>query len=161
MLWIAFAVVHTIVAVLGHVLPNAPMGDVGNVYDPWSRAALSGQIVGIDEQWVYPQLALAPMVVAQLISWAGGYFVAWALVAIAMNAVGFAVLVGRARSRGRVIAAWYWLGFLLLLGPVALYRIDTITVPVEVPSDFQISFPAVLLLPTKNSVSPTAVSCSA
>ena len=132
MLWVAFAVVHTIVAVLGYLLPNAPMGDIGNVYDPWSRAALSGHVVGIAEPWVYPQLALVPMVLAQLISWAGGYFVAWALVGIAMNAVGFAVLVGRARSRGRVLAAWYWLGFLLLLGPVALYRIDTITVPLAI-----------------------------
>ena len=132
MLWIAFAVVHAVIATLGYLLPSDPMGDVGNVYDPWSRAALAGHIVGVHEQWVYPQLALVPMVVAQLISWAGGYFVAWAVVATAMNAIGFAVLIGRARSRGRVVAAWYWLGFLLLLGPIALYRVDAVTVPLAI-----------------------------
>lgn len=132
MLWIAFAVVHVGIAVLGYVLPNDPMGDIGNVYDPWSRAALAGHIVGVHEQWVYPQLALVPMVLAQLIAWAGGYFVAWAIVAVAVDAVGFAVLIGRGRSRGRIIAAWYWLAFLLLLGPVALYRIDAITVPLAI-----------------------------
>ncbi len=131
-LWIAFAVVHAVIATLGYLLPSDPMGDVGNVYDPWSRAALAGHIVGVHEQWVYPQLALVPMVVAQLISWAGGYFVAWAVVATAMNAIGFAVLIGRARSRGRVVAAWYWLGFLLLLGPIALYRVDAVTVPLAI-----------------------------
>ena len=132
MLWVAFAVVHVGIAVLGYVLPNDPMGDIGNVYDPWSRAALAGHIVGIHEQWVYPQLALVPMVLAQLIAWAGGYFVAWAIVAVAVDAVGFAVLIGRGRSRARIIAAWYWLAFLLLLGPVALYRIDAITVPLAI-----------------------------
>jgi hypothetical protein len=131
-LWVAFAVVHVGIAVLGYVLPNDPMGDIGNVYDPWSRAALAGHIVGIHEQWVYPQLALVPMVLAQLIAWAGGYFVAWAIVAVAVDAVGFAVLIGRGRSRARIIAAWYWLAFLLLLGPVALYRIDAITVPLAI-----------------------------
>lgn len=136
MLWVAFAVVNVAIAVLGYVLPNDPMGDIGNVYDPWSHAALAGHIVGVQEQWVYPQLALVPMVLAQLLAGAGAvpgaYFVAWAVVAVAINAAGFAVLVGRGRSRARVIAAWYWLAFLLLLGPIALYRIDAVTVPLVI-----------------------------
>jgi hypothetical protein len=90
----------------------------------------------VQEQWVYPQLALVPMVLAQLLAGAGAvpgaYFVAWAVVAVAINAAGFAVLVGRGRSRARVIAAWYWLAFLLLLGPIALYRIDAVTVPLVI-----------------------------
>src|SRR5690606_13189075 len=48
-LWIAFAVVHAVIATLGYLLPSDPMGDVGNVYDPWSRAALAGHIVGVHE----------------------------------------------------------------------------------------------------------------
>ena len=39
-LWIAFAVVHLGIAVLGFVLPNQPMGDVYRVYEPWSAAWL-------------------------------------------------------------------------------------------------------------------------
>jgi len=57
--------VHVLVAVLGFVLPNQPMGDVHNVYDPWSSWALEGRtVVGITETWVYPQLALVPMILA-------------------------------------------------------------------------------------------------
>ena len=39
-LWIAFALVHLGVAWLGFLLPNQPMGDVYNVYEPWSLQAL-------------------------------------------------------------------------------------------------------------------------
>ena len=69
---VAFVVVHVGVALLGWFLPNAPMGDVYLVYEPWSSAALSvgivnGEnvgIVGLTVPWVYPQLALLPMVLA-------------------------------------------------------------------------------------------------
>ncbi|MFT4218974.1 MAG: glycosyltransferase 87 family protein [Microbacterium sp.] len=139
-LWAGFAAVHVCVAYLGLVLPNWPAGDVVNVYDPWSSWALEGisagadtpWIVGIDQQWVYPQLALVPMVLAQLVSWIAGYQAAWVLVATAANAAGFAVLVGRGRSAGRRLAAWWWLAGILLLGPVAIYRVDSITVPLAV-----------------------------
>jgi hypothetical protein len=142
LLWVAFAVVHIGIAVLGFLLPNNPMGDLSNVYDPWSREALDGKwidghlvspwIVGIDETWVYPQLALAPMVLAQLLSWIANYYVAWAVVATAFDAVAFAVLIGRGRSAGRTVAAWFWLAFLTVLGPIAMYRIDAITVPLGI-----------------------------
>jgi Protein of unknown function (DUF2029). len=42
------------------------------------------------------------------------------------------MLVGRARSRGRSLAAWFWLAFILLLGPVGMYRLDGITVPLAI-----------------------------
>ncbi|MEG9493166.1 MAG: hypothetical protein MIJ73_10295, partial [Microbacterium aurum] len=121
-LWIAFAVVHAGVAWLGFLMPNQPMGDVHNVYDPWSRMALDGSaIVGITEPWVYPQLALLPMIAAQGLAPLAGYYLAWALVVTAVDALAFAVLVGRAHAVGRVTAAWFWLSFIALLGPVGLY----------------------------------------
>lgn len=142
MLWVAFAAVHIGIAVLGFVLPNDPMGDLHNVYDPWSNAVLDGRwvdghqvtpwIVGIDEPWVYPQLALVPMVFAQLLSWLVNYYVAWAVVVTAVDALAFAVLVGRGRSTGRNVAAWFWLAFLAVLGPIAMYRVDAITVPLGI-----------------------------
>lgn len=129
-LWIAFVIVHAAVAVFGFVFPFQPMGDVHNVYDPWSTSAIEGQaIVGITEPWVYPQLALVPMVLAQGLSWIAGYEVAWALLVTAADALAFAVLVGRARSAGRRTAAWFWLAFMLFLGPVGMYRLDGLTVP--------------------------------
>jgi len=133
-LWGGFVVVHVIVATLGFVLPNEPMGDVYRVYEPWSTAAWEGRgVVGITEHWVYPQLALLPMLIAHgpgvLL---GDYTVGWAVMVAAVDAVAFAVLLGRGRSRGRVIAAWFWLIAIVCLGPVGMYRIDGVTVPIAV-----------------------------
>jgi hypothetical protein len=130
-LWIAFVVVHLVVAVLGFVMPNQPMGDVYFVYEPWAEQALDGRgIPGIGYDWIYPQLALVPMILATgIAAVVGGYEGGWAILVIACDALAFALLVGRGRSQGRVIAAWFWLGFILLLGPVGMYRLDAITVP--------------------------------
>ena len=133
MLWIAFFVVHVAVAILGFVLPNGPMGDVTNVYDPWSRAALNGTaVVGITEAWVYPQLALIPLLLAQLFTVIAGYEVAWAVFVTVCDAVVFAMLLCRGRSTGRSVAAWFLLAFIVLLGPVEMYRLDAVTVPLAI-----------------------------
>lgn len=132
-LWAAFVIVHVVVAWLGFVLPNEPMGDVYRVYEPWSTRALEGYgIVGIDRSWVYPQLALLPMLLTHAFAWIAGYTVGWAIVVIAADAVAFAVLIGRARSAGRLTAGWFWLAYIALLGPVGLYRLDGFTVALAV-----------------------------
>ncbi|UUE21971.1 hypothetical protein [Microbacterium sp. J1-1] len=141
MLWAVFLLVHLLTAWLGWVYPSQPMGDVVLVYEPWATSALSGgPIVGIDETWVYPQLALVPMLIAAAVSAplvlllgvSNAYLVGWATLVIILDAVAFGVLVGRSPSRARRVAAWFWCAALLLLGPIALYRIDAITVPIAV-----------------------------
>lgn len=145
-LWVVFLLAHLWVALLGWWLPSQPMGDVVLVYEPWSSSALGGgAIVGITEPWVYPQLALVPMLLAKLLSWplvgamgvSGAYLVAWAVLVTVLDAIGFAVLVGlgrtgarRGRSGPRRTAGWFWCAALLLLGPIAMYRIDAVTVPI-------------------------------
>ncbi|MFE6734113.1 hypothetical protein [Microbacterium sp. NPDC057650] len=140
-LWAVFVAVHAVVAWFGWVLPSQPMGDVVLVYQPWSHSALSGgAIMGITESWVYPQLALIPMVIAYLLSLPltgamgslGAYLIAWAVLVTALDLVGFAVLVGRGRTHRRRVAGWFWCGALLLLGPIAIYRLDAVTVPLAV-----------------------------
>ncbi len=148
-LWIAFVVVHVGVAVLGFVLPNEPMGDVYRVYERWSGAWLNGGyvdpatyalvsertyvgFVGITETWVYPLVAIIPMLLTWLFSWIAGYTVGWAILVTIADAVAFAVLVGRGRSTGRTVAAWFWLSFIALLGPVGMYRLDGFTVPIAI-----------------------------
>ncbi len=149
-LWIAFVVVHVGVSVLGWVMPNEPMGDVYRVYEPWSGAYLNGGVftqfdaatgqpvpadigfVGIDQPWVYPQLAMLPMLATWLFAWAVSYTPAWAIMVGIVDAVAFGVLVGRGRSTGRTVAAWFWLAFIALMGPVALYRLDAVTVPLGI-----------------------------
>lgn len=141
MLWAVFLLVHLLTAWLGWVYPSQPMGDVVLVYEPWATSALSGgPIVGIDETWVYPQLALVPMLIAAalsaplvlLLGVSNAYLVGWATLVIILDAVAFGVLVGRSPSRARRVAAWFWCAALFLLGPIALYRIDAITVPIAV-----------------------------
>jgi hypothetical protein len=133
-LWTAFAVVHLGVAVLGFLLPNEPMGDVYRVYEPWSRAVFGGGgIVGVTQDWVYPQLALLPMLLAHLpAALVGDYTVGWAVLVTLIDAIAFAVLVGRGRSHGRVVASWFWLVAIACLGPVGMYRIDGVSVPLAI-----------------------------
>lgn len=140
-LWIAFLLVHVLTAWLGWVYPSQPMGDVVLVYEPWATAAWSGgETVGVTESWVYPQLALLPMMLAAvlaapflpLLGVSGAYLIGWALLVTVLDAVAFAVLVGRGHVRARRTAAWFWCAALLLLGPIALYRIDAVTVPIAV-----------------------------
>ncbi|MCS3441696.1 hypothetical protein [Microbacterium phyllosphaerae] len=140
-LWCAFLLVHVLVAVAGWLYPSQPMGDVVLVYEPWSSAALSGgPIVGVTETWVYPQLALVPMLLAKMLSVpliaamgvSEAYLIAWAVLVIVLDAIAFSVLIGRSPSQPRRAAAWFWIAALLLLGPIALYRIDAITVPIAV-----------------------------
>lgn len=141
LLWIAFLAVHVLIAWQGWVYPSQPMGDVVLVYEPWSTAAVSGgAIVGITEPWVYPQLALLPMLLANLLAWplvglvgvSGAYLIGWAILVTAMDAVAFGVLVGRGGTASRRSAGWFWSAALLLLGPIAMYRIDAVTVPLAV-----------------------------
>jgi len=133
-LWVAFVIVHVGVAVLGYLLPTEPMGDVYKVYQPWSTAAITGHgIVGITEPWVYPQLALIPMILAHGFVWiTGTYTVAWAVLVTCANALAFWMLVGHGRSVGRNVGAWFWLSFIALLGPIGMYRLDGFTVPLAI-----------------------------
>lgn len=140
-LWCAFLLVHLLTAWLGWVYPSQPMGDVVLVYEPWASSALGGgPIVGISETWVYPQVALVPMLIAAalaaplvpVLGVSSAYLVGWAALVIILDAIAFGVLVGRSPSHARRVAAWFWCAALLLLGPIALYRIDAITVPLAV-----------------------------
>ncbi|MFB7250296.1 hypothetical protein [Microbacterium sp. NPDC056234] len=140
-LWTAFLLAHALTAWLGWVYPSQPMGDVVLVYEPWSASALTGgTVMGITEPWVYPQLALLPMLLAKALSLPfvaavgalSAYLVAWAVLVTVLDAVAFGFLIGRRPSAPRRAAAWFWTAALLLLGPIALYRIDAITVPLAI-----------------------------
>jgi hypothetical protein len=102
--------------------------------------------VGITESWVYPQLALLPMLLAQplalpfvpLLGGTGAFVVGWALLVTVFDSLGLAVLLRERGSRRRT-AAWFWIAALLLLGPVAMYRIDAVTVPVALAGGLWLS----------------------
>lgn len=140
-LWLVFALAQLWSATLGWVLPSQPMGDVVLVYEPWATAALAGgPVMGVTETWVYPQLALLPMVVAKwgaaplvgALGVSSAYLVAWVALIAALDALAFGLLLGRAPDAPRRAAAWFWCATLVLLGPIALYRLDAVTLPLVV-----------------------------
>ena len=124
-LWAAFLCVHVILGGIAY-LTHKGFGDVYNVYRPWSKDALDGWIIGINEPWVYPIAAIVPILLPVVFFGVAHYGLGWLVLVTVVDAFAFAVLLFT-RERRRVIAAWWWLGFLLLLGPVALGRIDAIS----------------------------------
>jgi len=125
--------VHVVLAWLNLAGPGYPFGDVTGVYRVWAETAQHGWLrMGIDAPWVYPILAFAPMTAA-LAFGSVWYGQTWLVMVTVLDAIAFSVLLGRARlSRRRRLAAWWWVGFLALLGPIALGRIDAVTVPIAI-----------------------------
>lgn len=128
-LWAAFIVVHLVLGLLNLYAEGQPLGDVTMVYRFWMEQAALGVWVGIDTVWVYPILALVPMIVSSLFG-PDNFGSTWLTMVMVLNAVALGFLTGWGRSRHSLTPAWWWVGFLALLGPIALGRIDSITVPV-------------------------------
>lgn len=140
-LWAAFVLVHLWLGLLNFYAPGLPLGDVTLVYKFWMDQAIVANFwVGIDSVWVYPIVALVPMLAAYAFG-PDFYASTWLTMVMLLNVVAFGVLTGWGRSRERAVAGWWWVGFLLLLGPIALARIDSISVPIAIV--------AVLLLATR------------
>jgi hypothetical protein len=124
-LWIAFLAVHLVISGLA-LDQGKGLGDVFLVYKPWAQLAAQGtQIVGVDSDWVYPFGALVPIMLPLLFG-ADGYVWAWLNMVLLLNAAAFAVLIVGREPR-RMVAGWWWVGFLLLLGPIAVGRLDSIS----------------------------------
>jgi hypothetical protein len=129
-LWAGFVAVHVWVSWLGMFGPGYPLGDISGVYTFWASHAYAGDfIVGITTPWVYPIVALVPILVSGAFGMDAYVPVFLALVAL-VDAVVFWFLIGRNRDALRAAAAWWWLALLLCLGPVSLGRIDAIATPV-------------------------------
>lgn len=85
----------------------------------------------LDDPFVYPAGAVLPMLLPALGATTNpGYALGWCLLVTALDAVAVAALLRRGRG-GRRAAVW-WLAFLLLLGPVAMGRLDAVVAPVTV-----------------------------
>lgn len=104
-----------------------PLNDV-LLYGYWLGQMHDGAaIFGIAQPWVYPYPALLPMLLASLFGGGAGILLGWIIMLALINFY----LIGALTSFGRgstktFVAAWFWLGSLAALGPVAVGRIDTI-----------------------------------
>ncbi|MEV5072190.1 DUF2029 domain-containing protein [Microbacterium sp. LMI12-1-1.1] len=131
--WAAFVLVHAVVIWLGFAADHAASWDVDQLYRWWAgRTLMGGAIPGITEEWVYPPPALLPILLVGAFSGLVDYTLGWGLLVTALDAAAFAVLLGNARSRGRLVAAWFWLAAILALGGVGMFRLDAVTVPLAV-----------------------------
>jgi len=129
-LGIAFAAVHLWLAWLLWNHPAAPFADVTVIYHDWIVAGIYGDVwPGFTSDFVYPPLALAPIALSA-IGGLGSYGWTWLAIVVILDAVAVAVLISRGR-RG-ALAAWWWLAFLLLLGPVGLGRLEAVVTPIAI-----------------------------
>ncbi len=131
-LWAAFILTHLWLGALNLYGPGMPFGDVTMVYKFWMAEALeSNYWVGIDGSWVYPIVALVPMLLSRALGpelFAG----TWLSLVSILDIVAFGVLSGWGRTRRNFAAGWWWVAFLMLLGPIAVGRIDSITAPMAI-----------------------------
>jgi hypothetical protein len=132
-LWVGFVLAHLWLGMLALYAPGQPIGDVTGVYKFWIvDYAFEGYgWVGIDTVWVYPILAILPMIAAAALG-PDLYASTWLSIVMLVNAIAFAVILTAGRRAGPPHVGWWWLGFLVALGPVAIGRIDSITVPIAV-----------------------------
>ncbi len=132
LLWSAFVIVHFWLGFLNLSGPGEPLGDVEFVYRFWTdQLVVAHYREGIDSAWVYPIVAILPMLAARVFGTAQ-YSATWLTLVMLLDAIAFAAILGWGARRRNTGVAWWWLGFLVLLGPIALGRIDSISVPIAI-----------------------------
>jgi hypothetical protein len=120
--WATFGLVHAVLILENLFAPNGPLGDVQVTYPAWwIDALISGDYPGLTAPGVYPFLALVPIAIAT--EGVG----AWFVLVVIVDAVALAFV-----ARRSLTAAYVWLAFQLALGPIALGRIDAVTVALAI-----------------------------
>ncbi len=129
---------------LGFNQPGMPMGDLTLAYQPWFDQVVQGHVMlGINAVWVYPFVALVPILLAGMVG-ATNFVAGWLSLQFAtlLGVLASMVLVGRHTApmlKARFAAAYFWLLCLALLGPVAISRIDFFSVAIAVVAALFIS----------------------
>ncbi|AEG45452.1 hypothetical protein Isova_2757 [Isoptericola variabilis 225] len=128
LLAVGFVAVHAWVIAAAIRWGYTIYGDV-TLYEWWARHGLqTGQWPVLDYDWVYPALALVPVVLPALLSAdVLGYEIVWTAMVVLLDAAATVVLA-RSTRRG-TLAAWWWLAFLVALGPIFVGRLDGVVAP--------------------------------
>lgn len=128
--WVIFVAIHVLLAVLGRNL-----GGLGDVY--WyasqiHKAISTGVWPAIDAAFVYPGAAL-PVILAPYLFGQNLYFAMWiAMVMVLNTAAALAILGWKPGNTAQLWLCWWWAAFILLLGPVAIGRVDSVSVPIVI-----------------------------
>lgn len=123
------AAIHVWLMLASRIFPEAiSFGDL-SLYNFWVYQIQMGEpVFGISQDWVYPVLALLPMVAASVIS--SNFEISWVALTFFVGTIG-ALGLWQEDPNGKRFAgsapAWLYLGCLAALGPVAISRIDSIS----------------------------------
>jgi hypothetical protein len=115
---------------------GTPMGDILFAYKPWVDFMLkTHQLYGINEAWVYPYPAQFPIWVAEFIN-PNDFQAGWLTMITILDLVALSLLVkfGKRDAESEVgfVAGWFWIFFLVALGPVSISRIDAVSVAIAI-----------------------------
>ncbi|GAA1754889.1 glycosyltransferase 87 family protein [Kocuria aegyptia] len=129
-LLIGFIAVHLVFLgfALGLSLSGAAFSDT-YIYREWALAGFDEQNLGPEPSpWVYPVLALVPIAMAGAAG-PGPFFFLWVLMITVLNGWAVGKLTNWGRDRTAFPAAWWWLGFVFLMGWLGFARVDGLTAP--------------------------------
>jgi hypothetical protein len=122
--------VHLWALTASKLFPDAiSFGDL-SLYEYWAYQVENGTgVYGLATEWVYPALAFVPIWIASALN-IGSYEVSWLALVFVLNTAAALFLV-RPATNGRLFsgthASWAFLSALVLLGPVAVSRIDSVS----------------------------------
>ena len=122
--------VHLWALTASKLFPDAiSFGDL-SLYDYWAYQVDNGTgVYGLVSEWVYPALAFVPIWIAGALNLVS-YEVSWLAVVFVLNTAAVLLMVRKANNGGMfsgTYASWAFLAALLLLGPVAVSRIDSVS----------------------------------
>jgi hypothetical protein len=122
--------VHLWALTASKLFPDAiSFGDL-SLYDYWAYQVDNGTgVYGLVTEWVYPALAFVPIWIAGALNLVS-YEVSWLTLVFGLNTAAVLLMVRKANKGGvfsGTNASWAFLSALLLLGPVAVSRIDSVS----------------------------------
>ena len=126
LLWFAVIAAHLAVIFEASLNPlTSPFNDV-NLYGYWAdQMQPLSSILGVNQPWVYPFGALGPILLAKILGGTAGIMAGWLTLICALNLIGVSTIVDWGRGdKASFRSASFFVAFTILLGPVAIGRID-------------------------------------
>ena len=101
-----------------------------NIYRDWALGGFRDEnLVGLPSPWVYPILALLPIAIAG-VAGPGPFLLIWVLMITALNGLAVVKLTDWGKKHAAIRAAWWWMGFVFLMGWLGFARVDGLTAPI-------------------------------
>jgi len=124
--WVAYVGVHWLLFWGAGKQADGYFGDV-QLYNWWAGQGLdAGSWPVFDTDWVYPAGALVPITMPALLSTNPDvYLFLYMLLVTILNGLALGSVLHV--SRGRLLGAWWYLLFLLALGPITITRLDGVS----------------------------------